>query len=184
MSSDNLELKDRIEKTIAYLKEDLNTVRAGRANPSLLDKVTVEYYGTEALLKNISNVSAPDPHSLLIVPFDPKSISDIEKGISKANLGITPTNDGKTIRLVIPALTEERRKDLTKATGRMAEDAKIAVRNIRREFNDNLKKEEKEGNISEDMLKVELENIQKIIEEATKKIDEIVAKKDAEIMEV
>ena len=153
MSHSKTSLEEKISKSIAVLKEDLNTVRAGRANPALLDKVMVDYYGSPTPLKNLSNISVPDPRTLMITPFDPKSISEIEKAINIANIGITPSNDGKCIRLIIPQLTEERRKELTKTTKKMGEDAKIAIRNLRREANDALKKQEKEGELSEDDLK-------------------------------
>ena len=184
MGKSHKNLQERIEKTKEVLKEDLNTVRAGKANPALLDKVNVEYYGTPTPLKNITNISVPDPKSLLITPFDPSSLGDIERAINAANIGITPTNDGKNIRLVIPALTEERRKELTKITKKMGEDAKIAVRNLRREANEAVKKEEKAGDISEDDRDDELEKIQKTTDEAVKAIDDIIKAKDAEIMEV
>ena len=184
MGKSHKDLQEKIEKTKEILKEDLNTVRAGKANPALLDKVNVDYYGTPTPLKNITNISVPDPKSLLITPFDPSSLGDIERAINAANIGITPTNDGKNIRLVIPALTEERRKDLTKLTKKMGEDAKVAVRNARREANDDVKKQEKNGDISEDDRDDELEKIQKTIDEAIKDIDEIIKAKDAEIMEI
>ncbi|MBR3147635.1 MAG: ribosome recycling factor [Eubacterium sp.] len=184
MGRSHKNLQERIEKTKEVLKEDLNTVRAGRANPALLDKVDVDYYGTPTPLKNITNISVPDPKSLLITPFDPSSLGDIERAINAANIGITPTNDGKNIRLVIPALTEERRIELTKLTKKMGEEAKVAVRNLRREANEAVKKEEKNGEISEDDRDDELEKIQKTTDEATKAIDEIIKAKDAEIMEV
>ena len=141
-------LDEKMEKTKSVLKEDLNTVRAGRANPTLLDKIMVEYYGTPTPLKNISNVSAPDPRTLQIVPFDPKSLHDVEKAINMANLGINPSNDGKCIRLVIPQVTEERRKELTKTVRKMGEEAKIAIRNLRRDANEVLKKAEKAGDLT------------------------------------
>ena len=184
MGKSHKNLQERIEKTKEVLKEDLNTVRAGKANPALLDKVNVEYYGTPTPLKNITNISVPDPKSLLITPFDPSSLGDIERAINAANIGITPTNDGKNIRLVIPALTEERRKELTKITKKMGEDAKVAVRNLRREANEAVKKEEKAGDISEDDRDEELDKIQKTTDEAVKAIDDIIKAKDAEIMEV
>ena len=121
-------LEEKSKKSIAILKEDLNTVRAGRANPALLDKVTVEYYGTATPLKNIANISVPDPRTLLISPFDPKSVGEIEKAINMGNIGINPSNDGKCVRLVIPQVTEERRKELTKTVKKMGEDSKVAVR--------------------------------------------------------
>ena len=177
-------LEEKSLKTISVLKEDLNTVRAGRANPALLDKVMVNYYGMPTPLKNIANVSVPDPRTLLISPFDPKSIGEIEKAINIANLGINPSNDGKNIRLVIPQVTEERRKELTKTVKKMGEDAKVAVRNLRRDANEKLKKMEKDHEITEDDLKKALEQVDKSVEKAIKGIDEVVAAKDKEIMEV
>ena len=177
-------LEERIEGAKGYLKENLNTVRAGRANPALLDKITVDYYGTPTPLKALANVSVPDPRTLLISPFDPKSVSDIERAILEANVGITPSNDGKVIRLAIPQLTEERRKELTKVVKGYGEDAKVAVRNLRRDVNDELKKAEKAGELTEDDLKDELEETQKKIEKAIKEIDEIIADKEKELMEV
>lgn len=179
-----LNMQEKIEKTKAILKEELNTVRAGRANPALLDKVMVDYYGTPTPLKNLSNISVPDARMLMITPFDPKSINDIEHAINAANLGITPANDGKAIRMEIPQLTEERRKELTKTTKKMGEEAKTAVRNLRRDANDGLKKQQKAGEISEDDLKGELEEVQKKVDKAVKEIDELVAVKDKEILEV
>ena len=163
-------LEERSRKTISILKEDLNTVRAGRANPALLDKVMVDYYGSPTPLKNLSNISVPDPRTLMITPFDPKSIAEIEKAINIANIGINPSNDGKCVRLVIPQVTEERRKELTKTVKKMGEDSKVAVRNLRREANDELKKA--------------LDDVQKATDKTTKEIDNIIAAKDKEIMEV
>ncbi len=177
-------LEEKSKKSIAILKEDLNTVRAGRANPALLDKVTVEYYGTATPLKNIANISVPDPRTLLISPFDPKSVGEIEKAINMANIGINPSNDGKCVRLVIPQVTEERRKELTKTVKKMGEDSKVAVRNLRRDANDHLKKKEKAHEITEDELKKALDDIQKSIEKTVKEIDDIVAAKEKEILEV
>jgi len=177
-------LEEKMRKSISVLKEELNTVRAGRANPALLDKVMVDYYGSPTPLKNISNISVPDPRSLMISPFDPKSIHDIEKAINIANLGINPSNDGKAIRLVIPAVTEERRKELIKVIKKYGEDAKVAVRNERRDANDELKKQEKAGELTEDDLKKSLEEIQKKTDKTMKDIDQIVVDKEKEIMEV
>ena len=184
MSHSHKTLEERIAKSISLLKEDLNTVRAGRANPALLDKVMVDYYGCPTPLKNLSNISVPDPRTLMITPFDAKSIGDIEKGINIADIGITPTNDGKVIRLVIPQLTEERRKELTKTTKKMGEDAKVAIRNLRRDVNDHLKKAQKDGELTEDDLKKELDKVQKTTDKAVKDIDDIIAAKDKEILEV
>ncbi len=184
MGRSHKDFQEKIEVTKEVLKEDLNTVRAGRANPSLLDKVSVDYYGTPTPLKNIANISAPDPKSLQITPFDPSSLNDIERAINIANIGITPTNDGKNVRLAIPDLTEERRKELTKLTKKYGEEAKVAVRNLRREANESVKKQEKDGEISEDDRDDELEKIQKTTDEAIKAIDQIIKEKDKEIMEV
>ena len=162
-------LEERSQKSISILKEDLNTVRAGRANPSLLDKVMVEYYGTPTPLKNLANISVPDPRTLLITPFDAKSIHEIEKGINVANIGITPSND---------------RKELTKTVKKMGEESKIAIRNIRRDANDELKKLEKTHEITEDELKKALDDIQKATDKTTKEIDSIIAGKEKEILEV
>ena len=177
-------LDERIESTKSYLKEELNTVRAGRANPALLDRIQVNYYGMPTPLKQLANISVPDPRQLLISPFDPKSVGDIERAILEANIGINPTNDGKVIRLVIPQLTEERRKELTKVVKNYGEDAKVAVRNLRREENDELKKMQKDGDLTEDDLKDELEDVQKKVEKAIKYIDAIIADKEKELMEV
>lgn len=177
-------LEERIEITKGILKENLNTVRAGRANPALLDKVTVEYYGVETPLKGLANISVPDPRTILISPFDIKAIGDIERGINEANIGINPNSDGKSIRLVIPQLTEERRKELIKIVKKYGEDSKIAIRNLRREFNEELKKQEKAGDITEDDMKNSLEEIQKVIDKTVKDIDKIIEEKDREVMEV
>ncbi len=177
-------LESKVSKTEAALKEELNTVRAGRANPALLDKIEPEYYGTPTPLKQLANISVPDPRTLMVAPFDPKCIGEIEKAINIANLGISPANDGKCIRLVIPQVTEERRKELTKTIKGMGEEAKVAVRNLRRTANDELKKEEKSGELTEDDLKEDMEDVQKRVDEAIKTIDDIVADKEKEIMEV
>lgn len=184
MSHSHKGLEERIAKSISVLKNDLNTVRAGRANPALLDKVMVDYYGSPTPLKNLSNVSVPDPRTLMISPFDPSIIKEVEKAIGIAEIGITPSNDGKVIRLAIPQLTEERRKELTKSTKKMGEEAKVAIRNLRREANDALKKQEKDGELTEDDLKKELDLVQKATDNAVKDIDSIIAGKDKEILEV
>lgn len=177
-------LEKKISKSIDVLKEKLNSVRAGRANPALLDQVQAECYGSIMPIKNIANISAPDPRTIAVIPFDPSTVKDIEKAIMAANLGFNPSNDGKTIRLVIPPLTEERRKEITKTVKKMGEEDKVAIRNLRREANDELKKQEKAGELTEDDLKAELEDVQKKIDKAVKDIDEIVANKEKEIMEV
>ncbi len=182
--STHAELEVRVKKTAEKLRLDLGAVRAGRANPALLDKVTVDYYGSPTPLKNIANISVPEPRTLLVSPFDPSSIPEIEKAIVASELGITPSNDGKVIRLTIPSLTEERRKELSKMVKKMGEESKVAVRNIRRDANDSIKKLEKNGEISEDELKVQLDEVQKVIEKAVKEIEQIVEVKEKEILEV
>ena len=175
---------EKAEKTIEVLKEDLNTVRAGRANAAILDKISAEYYGAQTPLKSLANISVPDPRTLQIAPFDASCIAAIEKAINEANLGMAPSNDGKVIRLVVPQLTEERRKELTKTTKKMGETAKVAIRNLRRDANDNAKKKEKNGEVTEDELKKGLDKIQKATDAHTKQIDEMIAKKDKDILEV
>ena len=177
-------LETKITKSLSLLKEELATVRAGKANAALVDRVMVDYYGTPTPLKNLANISVPDPRTLMISPFDPKSIPDVEKGINIADIGITPANDGKVIRLTIPQVTEERRKELTKTVKKIGEETKVAVRNLRREANDELKKEQKDGELTEDDLKSDLDDVQKTIDQAIKDIDKLVAEKEKEIMEV
>ena len=177
-------LDEKIEKSLHVLKEEMGTVRAGRANAALVDKVTVEYYGTPTPLKALANISVPEPRTLMISPFDPKSIPEIEKAINAANIGITPANDGKVIRLQIPQVTEERRKELNKIVKKLGEETKVAVRNLRRDANDKVKKMEKSGEFTEDDAKDTMEDIQKTIDKAVKDIDQIVADKEKEIMEV
>ncbi|MDO4545580.1 MAG: ribosome recycling factor [Bacillota bacterium] len=177
-------LEGKIEKSLGLLREEMGTVRAGRANAALVDKVMVEYYGTPTPLKALANISVPEPRTLMITPFDPKSIPEIEKAINIANIGITPANDGKIIRLQIPQMTEERRKELTKVVKKMGEETKVAVRNLRRDANDKVKKLEKAGDFTEDDSKETLDEIQKIIDKAVKDVDDIVAQKEKEILEV
>ena len=177
-------LDEKVEKSIAFLKENLNTVRAGRANPALLDKVVVDYYGTPTPLKSIANIVVPDPRTLIVSPFDPKSVGDIEKAINVANIGINPSNDGKILRLQIPSLTEERRKELTKLVKKYGEDAKVAIRNVRRDANEQLKKQEKDGDLTEDDLKNEEKLVQKKTDDMISEIDKIVEAKCSEILEV
>lgn len=184
MSTTQEVYQEKMGKTLRVLKGELNTVRAGRANAALLDQIQVDYYGTPTPLKNLANISVPDPRTLLITPFDPKSVSGIEKAILTSNLGINPSNDGKSVRLAIPQLTEERRKDLIKIIKKMGEEAKVAVRNCRRDANDDLKKMEKKGELTEDDLKADLDETQKLTDKCMKDIDEIVVGKEKELMEI
>lgn len=177
-------LESKMEKTISVLKEDMAVIRAGRANPSMLDKVVVDYYGTPTPLKQMAGISAPEPRVILIQPWDKSSLKSIEKAIQISDLGFNPTNDGIQIRIAIPQLTEDRRKDLTKLVGKTGEQAKIALRNERREANEKIKKLEKDGDISEDDAKKATDEVQKIIDKYTKTVDDMVVRKEKEIMEV
>lgn len=177
-------MQEKMDKTIAVLKHDLSTLKAGRANPSLLDRITVEYYGANTPLNQLANIAAPEPRVLTISPWDAKSIPLIEKAILKSDLGINPSNDGKMIRLVVPQLTEERRKELVKVVKKYGEDAKVAVRNIRRDANDHLKKAKKDGDITEDELKKSEEDTQKVTDKCIKEIDKAMETKEKEILEV
>lgn len=177
-------LKEKIDKTTDKLKEDLLTVRAGRANVALVDKVMVKYYDVPTSLKQLANISTPDPRTIAIAPFDASILKEIEHGINEANIGITPSNDGKVIRLTMPQVTEERRKELTKTVKSHGEDAKVALRNLRRTANDDLKKSEKSGEMTEDELKSALDRVQKMTDQGVSEIDRIVAAKDKEIMEI
>lgn len=176
--------KVHMDKTIHVLKDNLNTVRAGRANASLLDQVQVDYYGTPTPVKNMANISIPDPRTIMIQPFDPSSLKNIEKAIMISDIGINPSNDGKVIRLVIPVVTEERRKELTKVIKKMGEESKVAVRNSRRDANDAVKKAEKAGEFTEDDSKDEQDEIQKLTDKCMKDIDSIIADKEKELMEI
>lgn len=176
--------QEKMAKTLHVLEEELNTVRAGRANATLLDQISVDYWGVPTPLKNMCSITIPDARTIMITPFDAKSLKDVSKAIQMSDIGINPTNDGKSIRLVIPPLTEERRKDLTKLIKKYGEEAKVAVRNVRRDVNDSLKKAEKAGEITEDDLKKDLDEIQKLTDKCMKDIDDILAKKDKELMEI
>jgi len=177
-------LNQKMEKTLSVLKDELNHIRAGRANPMMLDKVRVNYYGSETPVKQLAAISVPEPRILQIQPYDTSIIRDIEKAIQIADLGINPSNDGKIIRMVIPMLTEERRKDLQKNIKKLGEDAKVALRNERRDALESLKKMEKAKEISEDDLTSGEKEVQKMVDEYVVRIDQMVAKKAEEIMEV
>jgi len=176
--------EEKMHKTEEVLKKDLASVRAGRANPAVLDKVSVDYYGTPTPINQLANVSVPDPRMITIQPWDKSSIKDIEKAILKSDLGLTPSNDGVVIRLNIPQLTAERRAEIVKTVKKKAEEAKVAVRNIRRELIDEIKQLEKDKTVSEDDSKKGQEKAQKLTDKIVKDIDEILEKKEKEIMEV
>ena len=178
------EAEEKMGKTISVYKEELQSIRAGRANPSLLDKITVDYYGQMSPLKQIGSVSAPEPRLLVIQPWDAKLIPAIEKEILKSELGLNPSNDGKIIRLIIPQLTEERRKDLIKVVKKNGENAKVAIRNTRRDTIEKIKKMEKNKEISEDDRKVAEEELQKTTDKYIDQVDAVTKKKEEELMEI
>lgn len=176
--------KEKMSKAIQAYSRELATIRAGRASASLLDRITVDYYGAPTPVNQLAGISTPEARLLVIQPYDKSILGDIEKAIQKSDLGLNPTNDGSLIRLAIPQLTEERRKDLVKLVKKESEDAKIAIRNIRRDANDDLKKLEKNGEITEDDLRGYSDDIQKLTDENISKIDQITRDKEKEIMEV
>lgn len=177
-------VQEKMEKTINVLKHELSTLKAGRANPTILDRIMVDYYGTQTPINQLANISAPEPRILAIIPWDPKSIPVIEKAILKSDLGINPSNDGKMIRLAVPQLTEERRKELVKVVKKLGEEAKVASRNIRRDGNEHLKKLKKDSKITEDELKKSEEDTQKTTDKFIKEIDKMIEGKEKEILEV
>ena len=176
--------KERMEKSISAYSRELASIRAGRANASLLDRITVDYYGAPTPINQIAGISIPEARLLVLSPYDKSVLGDIEKAIMKSDIGITPTNDGSVIRLMIPALTEERRKELVKQVKAEAENAKIAVRNVRRDANDDAKKLEKNGEITEDALRGLNDDIQKVTDEYIAKIDKIEKEKEEEVLSV
>jgi ribosome recycling factor len=178
------EAEDRMKGAITALTNDLAGIRTGRASPALVERLDVQYYGTPTPLQQLATISAPEPRLLTIKPFDPASLKDIERAILASDLGLTPNNDGKLIRLNIPALNEERRKQLTKVVGHRLEEARVAVRNIRRAVHDDLREFEKEKLISEDDLERGENDLQKLTDKYVDKIDELGQRKDAEIMEI
>lgn len=178
------DMRSKMEDAVQAFSRNLATVRAGRANPSLLDNVYVDYYGTPTPLNQLAQVGAPEARLLVITPFDKTAIGDIEKAIQKADLGLSPSSDGNVIRINIPALTEERRKELTRVVGKFAEESRVQVRNIRRDANDALRKLEKENVITEDELRINQDNVQKETDSFIAQIDELAKNKEAEIMEV
>ncbi|MGP4040267.1 ribosome recycling factor [Gracilibacillus sp. D59] len=178
------ETREKMDQAVKAYSKNLATVRAGRANPAILDSVQVEYYGALTPLNQLASISAPEARLLVITPFDKSTVSDIEKAIQKADLGLSPSNDGNVVRISIPPLTEERRKDLVKVVGKYAEESKVQIRNIRRDTNDQLKKDEKNGDITEDDLRGFQEDVQTQTDKHIKKIDELTNEKEQEIMEV
>ncbi len=179
-----IDAEERMKGAITALSNDLATVRTGRASPALVERLDVEYYGTATPLQQLATISAPEPRLLTIKPFDPSSLKEIERAILASELGLTPNNDGKLIRLSIPALTEERRKHLTKVVHHRLEEARVAVRNIRRSIHEDLREFEKEKLISEDDLERGEHDLQKLTDKYVEKVDELGRRKEAEIMEI
>ncbi|MBP2073179.1 MULTISPECIES: ribosome recycling factor [Thermoanaerobacterium] len=175
--------EEKMKKSIAVLKSELVSIRAGRANPSLLDRISIDYYGTMTPINKLATITAPEPKVIVIQPWDTSKISEIEKAIQKSDLNINPTSDGKIIRLVFPDLTEERRKELVKLVHKKGEEARVAVRQIRRDANDVIKKMDKNGEISEDEKIKKEENVQKLTDKYIKEIDKILEQKEKEILE-
>ncbi|MBC7075074.1 MAG: ribosome recycling factor [Syntrophomonadaceae bacterium] len=185
MSEDVLkDVEEKMKKTIDYFMKELATLRAGRANPAMVDRLMVNYYGEPTPLNQLANITVPEARLIVIQPWDKNSISDIEKAIMKSDLGVNPTNDGNVVRIAIPQLTEERRKELVKVVKKKAEEARVAVRNVRRDGNDMLKTYEKEKMITEDETKRGQEEIQKITDKYINEIDKIMKAKEKDIMEV
>jgi ribosome recycling factor len=174
----------RMDKSVEAVRSEFNTVRTGRASTGLLDRIAVEYYGQKTPLQQLATISAPEPRLLTVQPFDPSSLKAVEKAIMESDLGLTPSNDGRIIRLPIPQLTEERRKELVKVVRHMAEEGRVAVRNVRRDLNHHLKELSGAGEIGDDDERRAEERAQKLTDEHIKVIDELLRAKEAEIMEV
>ena len=175
---------ERMDKSVEATHEHFNSVRTGRAAPALLDRISIDYYGTPTPLKNLATINAPEPRMLTIQPFDPTSIKQIEKTIQESDLGLQPSNDGKLIRLPIPQLTEERRKELVKVVRTMAEEGRVAVRNVRRDAIRHLEDLVKNGDVGDDEERAAEGRVQKLTDDHTSKIDDLLKRKEAEIMEV
>jgi len=179
-----LAAEEKMDKCVDFLQQELSGLRTGKASPSLVDGITIDYYGTPTRLRDISNISTPEPRLIVISPFDPSSLGAIEKGINAANIGITPLSDGRLIRIPIPELSEERRSELAKVASRATEEQRVAVRNVRREANDQLKSLQKNSKITEDDRDDGLDEVQKLTDGHVKKMDGMLSAKEKEVMEV
>ena len=184
MSVDFTEFSRKMDRTLEHLGEDFDAVRAGRANAKVLDRISVEYYGSETPLNGVATISSPDARTLVITPWDTKMLKEIQKAIQMSDLGINPQNDGRVIRLIFPQLTEERRKELSKQVKKYAEDAKVAMRNIRRDGMDYVKKLKKNNEITEDDQKKAEKDLQDMLDKYIKKVDAALAAKDKELMSI
>ena len=178
------DVEDHMKKAIEAAQRSFNTIRTGRANASLLDRITVDYYGTETPLKSLANINTPDASTITIQPYDPSSLNNIEKAIYMSDLGLTPNNDGSVVRLNIPPLTSDRRKELAKLAGKFAEEQKVSIRNIRRDAIDSVRKQEKNKEISEDESRGIQDDIQSLTDKYIVKVDEVLAAKEKEISTV
>ena len=184
MKLDIKEYEEKMKKSVENLREDYTTIRAGRANPHILDKIKVDYYGTPTSLQQVANISVPEARMIQIQPWEASLIKDIEKAILVSDLGLTPNNDGKVVRLIFPELTEDRRKELAKDVKRKGDNAKVAIRNVRRDANDAIKKENKAGDISDDEAKNLEDEVQKLTDKYVAQIDKAIEEKSAEILTV
>lgn len=179
-----LEADDKMQKAVGYLQEEFNGLRTGKASPSLVENVQVDYYGAKTRLRDLANISTPEPRLIVINPFDPSALDAMAKAIQAANLGVTPMNDGRLIRIPIPELSEERRRELLKIAKRMAEEQRVAIRNVRRDANDQIKGLQKNNEITEDERDAGLEEVQKSTDGYVKQVDELLAAKEVDVMEV
>ncbi len=179
-----LDAETRMTKSLEAVRDEMAKIRTGKATTSLLDMIKVNYYGSQVPLKQVANITVPEPRLLSVQPWEKNLIGEIERAIMKSDLGLNPTNDGKVIRIPFPTLTEERRKELVKLVKKMAEEGRIAIRNIRRDVNEHIKKAQKNHEITEDQEHDELDKIQKLTDEFVEKIDKVLAEKEEEIMEV
>ena len=184
MSFDTKEFEGKMSKTLDALRQNLGTVRAGKANPEVLSRVSVDYYGTPTPVAQMAAIQVPDPRTLVIAPWDTTTLKDIEKAILASDIGITPQSDGKVIRLAFPQPTEERRKELAKQVSKLCEDAKVAIRNIRRDATDKIKAEKKNSAMTEDEAKASEKSVQDLTDKYVKEIDTVTAAKTKEIMEI
>ncbi|RYL95314.1 ribosome recycling factor [Sporolactobacillus sp. THM7-4] len=178
------EARERMDKTVQSFQRELVTIRAGRANPAILNKVTVEYYGAETPLNQLASITAPEARLLIVQPYDRSALANIERGILKSDLGITPTNDGTVIRIAIPPLTEERRQELVKLVKKFAEEAKVSVRNVRRDANERIKKMEKNNELTKDDVRAATDEVQKITDKTIERVDRVAADKEKEMMDI
>jgi ribosome recycling factor len=176
--------EEKMNKTLTVLRSDLATLKAGRANPTMLDRIEIDYYGSMCPISQVANISAPEPRVLMITPWEKAMLKEIDKAILKSDLGINPSNDGQVIRLVVPELTEETRKNLVKTVKKYGEEAKVAIRSIRRDANEKIKALKKDGEVSEDQIKKGEDDVQKITDNFVKEVDSIVAHKEKEIMSI